>query len=89
VSGQFRLHGQNHDLTLPVEVKAEGKILRISTHIEIPYVQWGLKNPSNFLLHVSDVVGVDIHAAGRLQNGDAPAASGMAVQVAQASACGF
>jgi hypothetical protein len=36
------------------------------THITIPYIAWGLKNPSTFLLHVSDQVEVDIAAVGRL-----------------------
>jgi polyisoprenoid-binding protein YceI len=67
VSGRFRLHGQDHDVTLPVDVTSDGKNLQIATHIEIPYVQWGLKNPSNFFLRVSDVVVIDIHAAGRAQ----------------------
>jgi polyisoprenoid-binding protein YceI len=67
VSGRFRLHGQDHDVTLPVDVKSDGKNLQIATHIEIPYVQWGLKNPSNFFLRVSDVVVIDIRAAGRAQ----------------------
>ncbi len=68
VSGRFRLHGQDHDVTLPVEVRPDGKNLQIATHIDIPYVQWGLKNPSNFFLRVSDVVGIDIHAVGRVQH---------------------
>ena len=67
VSGRIRLHGQDHDVTLPVEVKSDGKNLQIATHIDIPYVQWGMKNPSNFFLRVSDVVGIDIHAEGRAQ----------------------
>src|ERR1700676_3176046 len=66
VSGRFRLHGQDHDVTLPIDVKADGKNLQITTHIEIPYVQWGLKNPSNFLLRVSDNVAIEIEATGRL-----------------------
>jgi len=69
VSGQFRLHGQNHEVTLPIEVQADGRNLQISTHIDIPYVQWGLKNPSNFFLRVSDKVGIDIQATGRLESG--------------------
>jgi polyisoprenoid-binding protein YceI len=72
VSGQFRLHGQDHDVTLPIEVKADGKEVQITTHIEIPYVQWGLKNPSNFLLRVSDTVTIDIQATGRVQTGGNP-----------------
>ena len=71
VSGQFRLHGHDHDVTLPVDVTMNGRNLQIATHLEIPYVQWGLKNPSNFLLRVSDKVTVDIQAAGRVQSGDA------------------
>jgi polyisoprenoid-binding protein YceI len=67
VSGQFRLHGQDHDVTLPIDIKADGKELQMTTHIEIPYVQWGLKNPSNFLLRVSDKVEIDIQATGRVQ----------------------
>jgi polyisoprenoid-binding protein YceI len=71
VSGRFRLHGQDHDVTLPVEVKAEGGNVQIAIHTDIPYVQWGLKNPSNFLLRVAEVVAIEIHAAGRMQSGEA------------------
>lgn len=72
VSGRFRMHGQDHDVTLPIEVKADGKNLQITTHIDIPYVQWGLKNPSNFFLRVGDVVAIDIHAAGRVESSGNP-----------------
>jgi polyisoprenoid-binding protein YceI len=72
VSGKLRLHGQDHDVTLPVDVKSDGKALQISTHIDIPYVQWGLKNPSNFFLRVSDTVVIEIQATGRLQSATDP-----------------
>jgi polyisoprenoid-binding protein YceI len=72
VSGRFRLHGQDHEVTLPIEVKADGKNLLITTHIDIPYVQWGLKNPSNFFLRVADKVAIDIQATGRVQSGENP-----------------
>jgi polyisoprenoid-binding protein YceI len=70
VSGRFRLHGQEHDVTLPAEVKANGKNFDITAHLEIPYVKWGLKNPSNFLLHVSDTVTIEIQARGNIQPGN-------------------
>jgi len=72
VAGKFRLHGQDHDVTLPVDVTMDGRNLQIATHLEIPYVQWGLKNPSNFLLRVSDTVTIDIQATGRAQTGGNP-----------------
>lgn len=72
VAGQIRLHGQDHEVTLPVDARSDGKDLQITTHIDIPYVQWGLKNPSNFLLRVSDKVALDIHATGRVKSGQNP-----------------
>jgi len=72
VSGRFRLHGQEHDVTLPAEVTVNGKNLDITTHMDIPYVKWGLKNPSNFLLHVSEIVSIEIQARGIVQTAGNP-----------------
>jgi polyisoprenoid-binding protein YceI len=65
VDGIFRLHGADHPMSLTLPVKAKGNTLSVRTHIVIPYVAWGLKNPSTFLLHVSDKVDVDVTATGR------------------------
>jgi polyisoprenoid-binding protein YceI len=65
VEGSFRLHGTDHPLTLTLPVQAKGTTLSAKTHFVVPYVAWGLKNPSTFILHVSDKVDVDITAAGR------------------------
>jgi polyisoprenoid-binding protein YceI len=67
VSGRFRLHGQDHDVTLPIEIKSDGRNLQIDTHIDIPYVKWGLKNPSNFFFRVSDTVAIEIQASAHVQ----------------------
>jgi polyisoprenoid-binding protein YceI len=72
IAGQFHLHGQGHEVILPIDLKADGHNLQLATHIDIPYVQWGLKNPSNFLLRVSDKVAIDIQATGHLQSGASP-----------------
>jgi hypothetical protein len=61
-----------HDVTLPVDVNADGGKLEITARMDIPYVQWGLKNPSNFFLRVSETVGIEIHAAGRVQSSETP-----------------
>ncbi|MGA8222769.1 MAG: YceI family protein [Candidatus Acidiferrales bacterium] len=67
VSGIFRLHGQDHDLTLTIAVEpATGGQVQAKTKFSVPYVKWGLKNPSNFLLKVDDSVEVEIIAISRL-----------------------
>jgi len=66
VDGIFRLHGAEHPVTLTLPVQAKGESLSARTHLVIPYVAWGLKNPSTFLLHVSDKVEVDLTAVGRV-----------------------
>ncbi|HXO04833.1 MAG TPA: YceI family protein [Candidatus Sulfotelmatobacter sp.] len=66
VSGVFRIHGQDHDITMTFTVQppAGGKI-QASTHFSVPYVQWGIKGASTFLLHASDIVEVEVHASGQ------------------------
>jgi polyisoprenoid-binding protein YceI len=66
VQGSFTLHGQSHPLTLIMPVQITGDDLAATTRFVIPYVSWGLKNPSTFLLRVSDKVTIDISAAGRV-----------------------
>jgi polyisoprenoid-binding protein YceI len=62
VHGVFRIHGADHELTLHFQVEHTGDHYTASTHFVIPYVQWGLKNPSNFLLKVDKTVEMDIKA---------------------------
>jgi polyisoprenoid-binding protein YceI len=61
VHGAFRIHGADHELLLPVHAKRDASGIAASMTFPIPYVQWGMKNPSNFLLHVSGHVEITIH----------------------------
>ena len=72
VSGQFWLHGQDHDLTLPIDIQPAGSQLKITTHLTIPYIKWGLKNPSTFILRASDKVEIEIHAVGQVVGDELP-----------------
>jgi polyisoprenoid-binding protein YceI len=72
VVGTFRLHGQDHDLTMTVAVEPRGgNQVQATTHFGVPYVKWGLKSPSGFLLKVEDTVEVEIHAAGQITSDSA------------------
>lgn len=66
VSGTFNLHGSAHQVTLTFPITLNGSLLDTETHMVIPYVAWGLKNPSTFILRVSDKLDLDIKATGRL-----------------------
>jgi polyisoprenoid-binding protein YceI len=60
VHGVFQLRGAGHELTLHFQVERSGVQYTASTHFSIPYVEWGVKNPSNFLLKVDKTVDMDI-----------------------------
>lgn len=62
VHGMLNLHGAGHELTLHFQVQPAGSEYTASTHFMIPYVEWGLKDPSNFLLKVEKAVEIDIQA---------------------------
>jgi polyisoprenoid-binding protein YceI len=66
VSGVFRIRGQDHDVTMTFTVqRPTGDKVQASTHFSVPYVQWGIKSASTFLLHASDTVEIEVHASGQ------------------------
>ena len=65
VHGVFRIHGAEHELTLQVQVQAQPDRYVATCVFEIPYVKWGMKNPSNFLLKVDDKVAMAIQTVAR------------------------
>src|ERR1700683_96180 len=63
LSGLFRVHGQDHEITMTFEVQAPaGDKVQGSAHFSVPYVQWGIKSPSTFLFRASDTVEIEVHA---------------------------
>src|ERR1022692_2834409 len=66
VQGVLHIHGANHDLTLSLPVETSGGTIRASTNFVVPYQQWGMKDPSTFLLKVEKTVSLSISSVGRL-----------------------
>ncbi len=68
VTGSFFIHGQSHEITVPIQIQvSEGEVTATGKFI-VPYVQWGMKNPSNFLLKVNDKVEIDVTAVGQINS---------------------
>jgi polyisoprenoid-binding protein YceI len=65
--GIFSIHGAGHALVLKTTVHRSGDQLTAITHFVVPYVEWGMKNPSTLFLRVSDKVNIDLQAAGRVR----------------------
>jgi hypothetical protein len=58
--GIFYIHGAGHDITLPVAINADHGEYHASATFAVPYVKWGMKNPSTLILRVKDTVGITI-----------------------------
>jgi polyisoprenoid-binding protein YceI len=60
VHGAFTIHGASHQLTLHFQVAANNSQYTGTARFDIPYVEWGMKDPSNFLLKVEKKVEMEV-----------------------------
>ena len=67
LEGVLTLHGQEHPLTLDIKAEIQGNSLSADTSFAVPYIKWGMKNPSALFLRVNDTVQIHIHAVGQIR----------------------
>jgi polyisoprenoid-binding protein YceI len=65
VTGMFTLLGMPHEITIPILVHVEGTAATAKAHFVVPYVKWGLKNPSFLIWKADDDVAIDLFLSGR------------------------
>jgi polyisoprenoid-binding protein YceI len=68
VTGIFTLLGTPHDITIPMLVRLDGASATVKAHFVVPYVQWGLKNPSFLVWKADNDVAIDLNLAGAISN---------------------
>lgn len=68
VGGVFTLLGKPHDLTIPVQIHMDGSKATASAHFIVPYVQWGLRNPSFLFWKAENDVAIDLSLVGQVSN---------------------
>lgn len=66
IAGRIDIHGSEHPLVFPARVSVTGDRVEVTARFPVPYVEWGMHDPGNFLLHVDDVVNVEVEAVGRI-----------------------
>ena len=65
--GSFNIHGADHALEMPVKVETAGDTVTATARFTVPYVAWGMKNPSKLLLRVSKQVDIEVIAKGTIK----------------------
>jgi polyisoprenoid-binding protein YceI len=65
IHGKMKIHGGEHELVIPVRVQSGDHEATATARFEIPYVKWGMKDPSTALLSVKDRVAVEVRAIAR------------------------
>lgn len=68
VHGTFILHGIEHELNVPVVAELKGGHWKGSAKFSVPFLDWGLKNPGNFFLHVNRAVDIELEMSGNIEN---------------------
>jgi hypothetical protein len=68
VSGVFALLGTAHDLTVPMQVHIDGSKATAKGQFVVPYIQWGLKNPSFMFWKADNTVAIDLNLIGQVSN---------------------
>lgn len=66
VAGTFTLRGAPHEIVVPMQLHIEGTACKATTHFRIPYVDWGIKDPSVAFIRVNKYVDMDIAMTGTI-----------------------
>jgi polyisoprenoid-binding protein YceI len=66
VTGIFTLLGTPHEITIPMLVHLDGAGATAKGHFVVPYVQWGVKNPSFLIWKAENDVAIDLNLVGTI-----------------------
>jgi polyisoprenoid-binding protein YceI len=68
VSGVFTLLGNPHDMTIPMQIHIDRSKVTVRAQFVVPYVQWGVKNPSFMFWKAENDVAIDLNLVGQVSN---------------------
>jgi polyisoprenoid-binding protein YceI len=66
MQGVLTLHGGKHDVALTAQGRLVGDNLTATAHFSVPYVKWGMEDPSVLFLTVAKKVDIDIATSGNV-----------------------
>lgn len=62
VAGFLNLHGLDHPIEITVNLHPQARAVALSSHFTVPFVAWGLKDPSVAFLRTDKEVTLDVDA---------------------------
>jgi polyisoprenoid-binding protein YceI len=71
VEGILTMHGKSKRVIIPLEVQLQNGTGSADGGFSVKYQEWGMKNPSTFILRVNDTVHIHVHAVGKITAGAA------------------
>lgn len=66
--GVLTLIGRDHEVVLPTRLEVAGEVVKAKATLEVPFLDWGLKDPSILFLKVGKKVTVTLEIEGRLSS---------------------
>ncbi|HUY94378.1 MAG TPA: YceI family protein [Terracidiphilus sp.] len=66
VTGILTLLGTPHEITVPLQVHRDGAGVTAKGEFVVPYVEWGLKNPSFLIWKADNQVAIDVDLVGTI-----------------------
>ncbi|NJN64736.1 MAG: YceI family protein [Acidobacteria bacterium] len=64
LAGKIEIHGATHPLEVPADVEARADGITVHATFRVPYVKWGLDDPSVFIFRVEKYVDVTLELEG-------------------------
>ena len=66
VTGIFTLLGTPHEITIPMLIHLDGASATAKAHFVVPYIQWGLEDPSFMIWKADHDVAIDLNLVGTI-----------------------
>ena len=66
VHGMFRIHGAEHEFSIPIDAKLASDHWTAHARFTVPYAAWGMKKPHKAFVRVGDTVEVEFQGEGKV-----------------------
>lgn len=66
--GAMEIHGASHEVRMPAEVRVSGDSIAGTATLTVPYVEWGMKDPSVLMFKASKEVVIELAFRGSVES---------------------